>query len=280
MYRVDGNTRRIVPKPADRAAIVAETHRSTGHWGARRTTALLELTYWWPGLADDAKLASSTCAHCTRIKASFNAHTPELNPLSVEGFCYRWGVDLAGPFTPTVRGHKYLFIAIEHYTKDIVAVPIPNKDAATVAYTFLHHVLARFGSCAEVLTDQGKEFEGEFDELLRTSLIDHRITSAYHPQTNGLAERAVQSLKRALRKLASERENPGGSASWDEQVPWVLLGYRASPQQSTKYSPMHLLYARDPVIPPGTVERLREPLQLGDEEAAAASLLARAEYLK
>jgi hypothetical protein len=57
-----------------------------------------------------------------------------------------------------------------------------------------------FGVPAEVLTDQGEEFEGEFAELLGSLLIDHQITSWNHPQTDGLAERMVQTIKAALRR--------------------------------------------------------------------------------
>ena len=71
-----------------------------------------------------------------------------------------------------------------------------------------------------------------------------------------------------------------GGVHWDEQLPWVLLGYRASPQESSKLSPMQLLYSRDPVIPPATVDRLAEPLLLDATQAAADQLLKRSEYLK
>lgn len=48
-----------------------------------------------------------------------------------------------------------------------------------------------FGASAEVLTDQGEEFKGEFAELLESLVIDHQITSRNHPQSDGLAERMV-----------------------------------------------------------------------------------------
>ena len=52
-----------------------------------------------------------------------------------------------------------------------------------------------------VVTYQGNEFLGAYAELLAKAFIEHRYTSAYHPQANGLAERCVQTVKRCLKKL-------------------------------------------------------------------------------
>jgi hypothetical protein len=137
--------------------------------------------------------------------------------------------------------------------------------------------LGRFGASAEVVTDGGSEFKGEFDLQLRRSLIDHRVTSANHPQTDGLAERAVQTMKRALTKLC---EAAGQVKDWDLQLPWVCLGYRCSPQASTKLSPYQLLYARSPVVPPAVVQRVSVPINFDDPAQAAESLLQRAKELE
>jgi predicted Rdx family selenoprotein len=56
-----------------------------------------------------------------------------------------------------------------------------------------------------VLTDQGIEFQGEFQVLCDKVLIDHRTMSWDHPEANGLAKRVVQMVKRALRKYAYRR---------------------------------------------------------------------------
>ena len=55
----------------------------------------------------------------------------------------------------------------------------------------LDRVLACFGASAEVLTNQGREFLGAFEELCTKTLIDHRTTSRDHPHADGLAERVV-----------------------------------------------------------------------------------------
>eukprot|EP00983_Pelagomonas_calceolata_P027858 874119-Pelagomonas_calceolata.AAC.1 len=71
-------------------------------------------------------------------------------------------------------GYKFVMILVEHSTKFVDAVPIPDKSAVTTAQFFLERVLCCFGNCVEVVTDGGTEFAGEFDELLQKNMIDHR----------------------------------------------------------------------------------------------------------
>jgi hypothetical protein len=68
-----------------------------------------------------------------------------------------------------------------------------------------------------VLTDQGTEILGNFQDLLKKCLIDHHTTSQDHPEADGLAERIVQTVKRALPKYGLQI---GHVNDWDLQLPW------------------------------------------------------------
>lgn len=68
---------------------------------------------------------------------------------------------------------------------------------------------------------------------------EHRISTAYHPQTNGLVERFNQTLQRSLVKLVNEQQN-----NWDEYIDGALFAYRTSVQKSTNFSPFELMYCR------------------------------------
>jgi hypothetical protein len=278
LYRVmpDGSSK-LVPNPSERTALIQATHEQCGHFGVRRTTALLLTAHWWKGLAAGVQELVSRCVVCDRIKATFNHVSASLQPLSIGGMFYRWGCDLAGPFPTTARGNQFVMIMVEYFSKHIEVVPLPDKRASTTAAAFASHVLGRFGASAEVVTDGGTEFKGEFDDQLRRCMIDHRVTSANHPQADGLAERAVQTMKRALTKLC---ETSGSVRDWDIALPWVCLGYRCSPQASTKLSPYQLLYARTPVVPPAVAQRVSTPLNFDDPVLAAESLLQRSQELQ
>ena len=274
----DGSLR-TVPAPVDRLSIVTQTHESTGHFGEKRTRHLLLTSYWWPGIAQDVQHVVRSCSKCDRINHSgINARNPELQPLPAEGFLYRWGVDLFGPLHPSAHGNRYVLVAVEHYSKHIELIPIPDKLARHTAYAF-SQVLGRFGAPAEVITDLGKEFLGEFEELLQTCFIDHRTTSPEHPPANGLAERSVQTIKRSLRKYLADQPDPK-EHDWEQHLPFILLGYRASVQAATRMSPFYMMYARHPTIPPAIRERFQVPIDLDNPNFTAVELLLRADLVK
>jgi len=262
-----GGVLKIVPPKGERDVLITSTHQMCGHFGVRRTTCLLRATYWWKGLKKQVRDVVGRCEACSQIRASFDVKDPVLKPLPIMGMFYRWGVDLAGPFRKTPQGEKewYIMVCIEHFTKWIELIAIRTKTAAATAQAFLSSVIARYGASAEVVTDGGTEFQGEFEDLLTRSLIDHRVSSPGHPQSDGLAERAVQTVKRALKKYA---ETKGGESSWEVNMHWVALGYRCSVQESTGHSPYHLMYGVEPTIPPAMKQRFETPLnfdELGEE---------------
>ena len=85
-------------------------------------------------------------------------------------------------------------------TKWVELIALPSKLSAYVARAFLENILSRFGVPGVVLTDKGTEFQGEFQTLLTQQKITHRIASKENPQSDGLAERMVQTLKQSLRR--------------------------------------------------------------------------------
>ena len=85
---------------------------------------------------------------------------------------------------------------------------------------------------------------GEFQTLLNKHEITHRLASREHPQSDGLAERMVQTMKRALRKCLLD----GGGVDWDELLPYIAMGYRMTKQKAVGYSPYFLMFGRDPIF--------------------------------
>ena len=191
---------------------------------------------------------------------------------------YRWSLDFAGPLVVTPRGAKYVLVMVEYFSKWIKLVALPQNSAKLAATTFLDYVLARFRASVEVLTDQGREFFGAFEELCTKALIDHRTTSRDHPEVDGLAERVVQTTKRGLMKYELLR---GSHLNWDLMLLLIAMGCRFSRHASlVSYSPYQMLYGREPILPSSIREKLASVVDLDDPNIWAECLYERAQFFK
>ena len=100
---------------------------------------------------------------------------------------------------------------------------MPIKEAKHVA-EFLYKMILRHGSPLEIISDQGREFCNQLvDQLEELTGFKRKITSAYHPQSNGLDEHFNQTLKAQLQKLVNDHQD-----NWDELLDNLLFAYRSS----------------------------------------------------
>lgn len=82
------------------------------------------------------------------------------------------------------------------------------------------------GIPAALTTDQGSEFKNQLNSQLMQQLgISHRLTTCYHPQSNGLVERFNQTLIHMLNKVLA-----GNKDSWDEHLAEIVYAYNTSIQ--------------------------------------------------
>ena len=81
LFRVWPNgTRRIVPRPDQRASLVRQVHEELGHFGVRTTHFMLCNQYWWTGMYQQVATYVSRCEICDRVMSSFNTLSPQLQP--------------------------------------------------------------------------------------------------------------------------------------------------------------------------------------------------------
>jgi hypothetical protein len=234
-----------VPPLDERQRVVLEQHERIGHLGRDRTHSILSRAYTWSGMFRSVADAIKTCSVCDRVRATFSMKYDRLTPLPLFGLFYRFHVDAAGVLRPSRDGYQYVLVIVEAFSKWIDLVPLRELIASDVASAFNERVLARYGAPVEVVTDNGHEYEAEFAKLLLAHGIDHRHTSANHPAANGMAERIVEVLKRALRKFVLQH----GVLDWATQLTVIEFGYRVTTQSSTGYSPYLFMYGRHPVAP-------------------------------
>ena len=237
-------TRVVVPPPG-RDAVLHELHE--GHPGITRMKALARMYVWWPGITADIEKSVRLCPECQQVQSS-----PPLAPLHPWKWPTRpWArlhLDFAGPFEG-----KNILIAIDAHSKWIEAVCTSAVSSSCVIEE-LRTLFARFGLPEMIVSDNGTCFVSrEFEEFLRNNGVKHTTSAPYHPSSNGLAERAVQVIKRGLKK---DKEG-----SMSARLARVLFNYRITPQSTTGLAPTELLLGRRPrtrldLLKPHTAERV------------------------
>jgi transposase InsO family protein len=172
-------------------------------------------------------------------------------------------LDFAGPLVTTRSKKRFLLIGIEHFSKWCEVWALPSMLSTKVAEAFLG-VMTRYEACAELLTDNGQEFAGESDVLCQQLLITHRTTSRYHPQSNGLTERLVKTIKGGITRFGTENDR----RTWDEWLPYPVMGYRMSNQAALGgYSPYFLMHGRQPMLTgQAACQLLGEPIDFDSPE--------------
>lgn len=230
---------RRVPNEQERTDIINDFHHTSGHLGHSKVASIISERFYWWNMTKQIKDEVLKCEVCNGRKTLFRKN-PELQPLPPMPIWTRVSIDTMGPYPKTSRGNKYIVVAVDHFSKWVEAKAIPNKKSATMASFFLEDVIARHSLPRVCISDNGGEFEGEFDNLLNRFGIRHRLNSAYHPSSNGMAERTVQNILHSLQRVVGE-----DPVIWDIELPLTLLGLRAGRQDSTDYSPFMMLYGRN-----------------------------------
>ncbi len=144
-------------------------------------------------------------------------------------------------------------VLIDAHSKWVEAFCTPSSTSSAVIEE-LRPLFAKFGLPETIVTDNGTCFVSEeFEGFLAYNGIHHVTSAPYHPASNGLAERAVQIVKRGLKKTVS------GSAK--ARLAKFLFAYRLAPQTTTGVSPAELLLGRRPrsrldILRPLTAERV------------------------
>eukprot|EP00697_Spironema_sp_BW2_P013001 gnl/Spiro4/29725_TR14599_c0_g1_i1.p1 gnl/Spiro4/29725_TR14599_c0_g1~~gnl/Spiro4/29725_TR14599_c0_g1_i1.p1 ORF type:complete len:1590 (-),score=337.19 gnl/Spiro4/29725_TR14599_c0_g1_i1:22-4635(-) len=225
--------------PANERPRVLEEAHSFGHLGAKAVAGRIrEQGISWPSLAQDAHDYVASCLDCQRFSIRRRGFHP-LTSITADQPMFHVAIDCAGPLPETPRGNVYLFVAVCLFTRFAFLRPIPNKEAHTIAAT-LYDIFCMAGFPQVIQSDNGCEFvNGVIEELLRTINADHRLTTAYHPRANGVAERHVGLAIKSLRKSLK-----GATVDWDLKTPGTQLALNTRVCELHGSAPFSLFYGR------------------------------------
>ena len=230
-----------------RSKILEQLHnlRIVGHLGIARTLARVQERYYWPNVAIDVARWCASCSECAARKGKPPPKRVPLAPLPVGEPFERIALDILDTHIPTKRGHVYILVISDYFSKYTDAFPLRRKTTYNCAKVLAERWVAYHGVPTVIHSDQGREFEGGvFQRLAELLGANKTRTAPYRPQSDGLVERFNRTLLNMLSVFACDRPT-----TWDDHLPYLLSAYRSSVHASTQCTPNSLTYGRETNLP-------------------------------
>ena len=256
-HRSDSSSRAqlVVPRSL-RDTMFNDCHHTTygGHFGITHTYTKLQLHYFWPGMSDFVRDRISACHKCVARKSPVNRHHP-MGHVPVSGKFERVAMDLLDVSVLSAKGHKYILVVCDYFTKYTEAYPLKDKTARSVVDALMDVWLPRYGFPLFLHSDQGKEFDNvmihKLSELLGTVKTK---TTPYHPRSDGLVERFNRTLLAMLAMFVSQEHD-----NWDDLLPFMMLAYNTTVHTSTGFTPYRLVFGDECNLPGNLIHRELRP---------------------
>ena len=172
-----------------------------GHWGRQRTQELVSHNFTWHRWSEDVANFVAGCIKCQKSKADRQSRQTKLVPIPTgEQLFEEIAMDFVGEL-PESEGFNASLLVTDRFTKVQDYVPAKTTwTAADVGNAYINEIWRLHGLLRHNTSDRGPQFASKFyNELNHKLNINLRLSTAYHPQTDGLSERAVQTFEQYLR---------------------------------------------------------------------------------
>lgn len=207
---LDGD-RLVVPQLA-RHRIIDLLH--TSHSGITNTSQLARQLYVWPGMINEIRLKIANCRDCIHVLPSLPMEPLYSAATTVHHAMQSVSVDLFE------LGGQHFLVMVDRFS----GFPFVDHLKKSITTSYICNVLLHwfwdYGFPEHLKSDNGPQFRDQFGISCSSFAITHSTSSPYHPQSNGLAEAAVKSMKTLIRKVGTE----------DHAFHTALLTWRNTPR--------------------------------------------------
>ena len=237
-----------------RTRLIQYIHDSTltGHPGRALTRDLVSRSYAWPGLTDDVRRFVGNCDTCSKSKIWREQKRGLLKPLPIPERAWQ---ELAMDFIvdlPVSEGCTNILGITDRLSKSSILIPLRSIQAPDVARAFITHVFAHHGLPRAIVSDRGTQFISLFwSEVCRQLSITRRLSTAFHPETDGAQERSNQEVETYLRSFTTYLQD-----DWAGLLPQAQVGLNNRSSSTTGISPFFFThgYHIDPIEPTSNYE--------------------------
>ena len=252
--------RRWVPESEPlRTKLMQSLHDSalTGHPGKEGLAAILRREYHWPYMTQDIRTFVKNCHSCGRNKTWRNRTQGLLMPLPVPDRIWtEISMDYITEMPTTSKGKRHILVIVDRLSKGAFFISCKDLRSETLARKFIKYYLPHHLIPTAITSDRGEQFvDGIWKYICESLKINQRLSTAFHPQTDGSTERMNQTLEEYLRHFCNYYQT-----DWDELLPLAQAAISVRNAASTSASPFFLSHGYNPNIPHGlNVERVHAP---------------------
>ncbi|GAA5873416.1 hypothetical protein JCM1840_007376 [Sporobolomyces johnsonii] len=230
-----------------RAIQVLHDDPGAGHLGIDKTLERLRRTMYFPQEYRQVVAFVNTCDTCFRNKSKRSHPHGLLHPLPAPS--RPWAsiaLDFIVKLPTTSTGNDSILVVIDRFTRYAHFIPCKEEgtNASRFAHLFYQHIFSNHGLPQDVVSDRGAVFDSTFwrtlTRLTRTKLS---MSTAFHPQTDGITERLNQTLEQYLRMFINYQQD-----DWEDLLPLAQFVYNDTVHSSTKTTPFFATYGYHPTF--------------------------------
>jgi hypothetical protein len=215
------------------------------HFGPVKTAALIRTVASWPSMDADVKRFIVSCPHCQFGKSARPARQGYQEIVTPTDPWHSLALDFMGPFPKSSHGNSFALLVLDLCTRQIYTFPLPDTTSDTTIRS-LAKLFKQNGVPFALISDNAKSFVSKkFQAFCDFFGVSHKHTTPLRPTANGIAERAIRTLKGLLRAWAHQQGI--ASPDWDKKLALFTTAYNAVPHASFVSSPNHLAQLPNPV---------------------------------
>lgn len=220
-------------------------HPTAGHMGVRKTYDALARLYYWPGIRAYSRSYVESCPRCRAAKHVSTKRGGLLQSLSVPN--RRWShvsLDLILGLPLTRQGHDAILTLVDTVSKMAHFVPTTATVTTEGVVSLLADRLVRYHGLPNALvSDRDPRFTSEiWDCFCKRFMISKRLSSSWHPESDGQTERVHRTIEQVLRTYIQSDES-----AWEDLLPAAELAYNCTTHSSTGLTPFEVMIGENPL---------------------------------
>lgn len=227
--------------------LISENHDTPtgGHIGTCRLLKRLRSKYYWFNMKRTIAEYIKRCEKCIQNKHRTKTNETFIQTTTPTKSFDLISIDTIGPLTKSKLGNRYALTVQCDLSKYIIIVPIPDKQAATLAKALVEHCILIYGCPVAIKSDLGTEYKNEvFKAMCELLSVKHNFSTAYHPQTIGSLERNHRCLNEYLRHFVNDKHD-----DWDNWLIYFCFSYNTAPHSAHSFTPFEFIFGKQARLP-------------------------------